>query len=50
MRGHEPNGETPAGMYGDEKSMPGRALVHKKAHKGMKKHHGRGKRKMGKRG
>lgn len=46
-RGHEPSGETPAGMYGEEQSMPGRALVKKKG-----RHHGKrhGKRKAGKRG
>lgn len=32
-KGHEPTFETPAGAYGDEQAMPGRALVRKKTRK-----------------
>lgn len=50
-KGHEPTFETPATAYGDEASMPGRALVKRKTKKLMrfggvhKRHAVRGRRK-----
>lgn len=45
-KGHEPKGMTSATGYGQESSMPGRAMVPKKTHKSAKRH---GKRNTGKR-
>ena len=36
-RGHEPAMETPAAAYGDEASMAGKTMIHRKTKKGHKR-------------